>query len=178
MAKQGDKFSILRSFDSLTGDHYAATYILQSGFPSASNSARRRRPTSSAIRPLAGGEPEEGIRSRLPGGSPAVYHPPPERLGGSVPRGSCGPRYEPFATGGDPNQPGFMAQGMKLANGITPQRLEGRRALLRDVDSLARKIDKDKLFQTMDSYQEKAYGLVLGDAKKGVRFVPGKRKVA
>ena len=34
------------------------------------------------------------------------------------------------------------------------------------MDSLARQIDKDKLFQAMDSYQEKAYGLVLGDAKK------------
>lgn len=80
--------------------------------------------------------------------------------------GFLGPRYEPFATGGDPNQPGFMAQGMRLANGITPQCSEARHALLHDVDSLARQIDKDKLFQAMDSFQEKAYGLVLGDAKK------------
>jgi hypothetical protein len=59
-----------------------------------------------------------------------------------------------------------MAQGMRLANGITPQRSESRHALLKDVDSLAKQMEKEKLFQAMDSYQEKAYGLVLGEAKK------------
>ena len=166
MAKQGDKFSILRSLDSLTGDHYAATYILQAGFPTAQqfgspeSSNKLGYPSIGSVVSLKKGY-GAGYQGALP---PYIILPRSDWWIGAS--GFLGPRYEPFATGGDPNQPGFMAQGMKLANGITPQRSEGRRALLRDVDSLARKIDKDKLFQAMDSYQEKAYGLVLGDAKK------------
>jgi hypothetical protein len=166
MAKQADKYSILRSFDSLTGDHYAATYILQTGFPtsqqfgSPESSSKLGYPSLGAVVGMKKGY-EAGYQGSLP---PFIILPYSDWWIGSA--GFLGPRYEPFATGGDPNQPGFMAQGMRLPSGISPQRSENRRALLRDMDSLARQIDKDKLFQAMDSYQQKAYGLVLGDAKK------------
>ena len=166
LAKQGDKFSILRSFTSLTDDHDGGTYTVQTGFPTSQQfGAGCGQATRQPVHRRGRGS-EEGLRGGLPRGLAAVYHPPQERLVDRRLQGFLGPRYEPFATGGDPNQPGFMAQGMRLANGITPQRLEARHALLHDVDSLARQIDKDKLFQAMDSFQEKAYGLVLGDAKK------------
>jgi hypothetical protein len=166
LAKQGDKFSILRSFTSLTDDHYGGTYTVQTGFPTsqqfgAPDAAKQLgNPSIGAVVGLKKGY-GAGYQGALP---PYIILPRSDWWIGAS--GFLGPRYEPFATGGDPNQPGFMAQGMRLANGITPQRSEARHALLHDVDSLARQIDKDKLFQAMDSFQEKAYGLVLGDAKK------------
>jgi hypothetical protein len=80
--------------------------------------------------------------------------------------GFLGSRYAPFATGGDPNAKDFRVGGLIPPPGMTKERLEERRSLLRTVDSYARKMDKEGEFQAMDSYQEKAYGLILGEAKK------------
>ena len=53
LAKQGDKFSILRSFTSLTDDHYGGTYTVQTGFPTSQQFGARMRPSNSATRPSA-----------------------------------------------------------------------------------------------------------------------------
>ncbi len=53
LAKQADKFSILRSFTSLTDDHYGGTYTVQTGFPTSQQFGARMRPSNSATRPLA-----------------------------------------------------------------------------------------------------------------------------
>jgi len=168
MAGQGDKFSILRGFTSQTGDHYMGTYMVQSGWPTSTQFGFEQRdssnelpyPSIGSVVALKKGE-EGGYTGALP---PYIILPNGAWWIGAA--GFLGPQYEPYSAGGDPNQEGFVAQGMKLANGITPERSQSRRSLLEDVDSLARHLEKEKLFQAMDSYQEKAYGLVLGDAKK------------
>ena len=165
MAKQGDKFSILRGFTSQTGDHYAATYMVQTGIPTSQQfgSPETKQvgyPSIGSVVALKKGY-EAGYKGALP---PYVILPSGGWWIGSP--GFLGHKYEPYATGGDPNQKGFMAQGMNLASGITPERSQGRRALLQDVDSLAKELDKEQLFDKMDSFQQKAYGLVLGDAKQ------------
>ena len=158
MAKQGDKFSILRGFSSQHGGHEAGTYIVQTGTPYSSQAIGY--PSIGAVVALKKGY-EGGYQGVLP---------PFITLTGNVwwvgEAGFLGDGYKAYAAGGDPNQKGFMAQGMKLANGITQQRSQGRRSLLKDLDSLARQMEKQEVFEAMDSYQEKAYGLLMGDAKK------------
>jgi uncharacterized protein (DUF1501 family) len=165
LAKQGDKFSILRGFTSQTGDHFAATYMVQTGIPTSQQfgSPETKQvgyPSIGSVVALKKGY-EAGYKGALP---PYVILPSGGWWIGAS--GFLGHKYEPYAAGGDPNQKGFMAQGMNLASGITPERSQGRRALLQDVDSLAKELDKEKLFDKMDSFQQKAYGLVLGDAKQ------------
>jgi hypothetical protein len=80
--------------------------------------------------------------------------------------GFLGEQYKSYATGGDPNSRDFRVQGLVLPRGSTEKRMEERRALLKAVDSLAKEMEKSAQFQRMDSFQEKAYGLILGEAKK------------
>jgi hypothetical protein len=50
--------------------------------------------------------------------------------------------------------------------GMTPERQEGRRTFLASVDDLARDMDKKGTWETLDSSQQDAYAVMLGDAKK------------
>lgn len=168
MAKQADKYSILRSFSSQSGGHYQGTYIVQAGRPTSTQFGFAERKSSNELPyPSVGSVValkkgyEAGYKGALP---PYIILPSGAWWIGAS--GFLGAKYEPYAAGGDPNQKGYMAQGMKLASGITPERSQNRRSLLQDMDSLAKQREKEELFQNMDSYQEKAYGLVLGDAKK------------
>lgn len=158
MAKQGDKFSILRGFSSLHPDHEAGTYIVQTGTPHSSQTIGY--PSIGAVVALKKGY-EGGYTGALP---------PFITLTGNVwwvgEAGFLGDKYKAYAAGGDPNAAGYMAQGMKLAGGMTQERSEGRRSLLKDLDSLAKQMETEEISQAMDSYQEKAYGLLVGDAKK------------
>jgi len=80
--------------------------------------------------------------------------------------GFLGVNYRTFATGGDPNQKEFRVQGMVPTRAMTGDRLQERRDLLGTVDSLAKEMEKDGAFKTLDTYQEKALSLITGDAKK------------
>ena len=75
-------------------------------------------------------------------------------------------KYQTFATYGDPNDPNFRVQGLAMAGGLTDKRLDERRTLLQSVDTLASEMDQEPAFQEMDSFHQKAYSMVLGDAKK------------
>jgi len=168
MAKQADKYSILRGFSAQSGGHYQGTYMVQTGTLTRTQFGRADRagsnelpyPSIGSVVALMKGY-ENGYQGALP---PYIILPNGGWWIGAP--GFLGQRYAPYAAGGDPNRQGYMAQGMKLASGITPERSEGRRELLKDMDSLAKQIDKEKAFEAMDSYQQKAYGLLTGDAKK------------
>jgi hypothetical protein len=80
--------------------------------------------------------------------------------------GFLGNQYKTFAPGGDPNSANFRVQGLVPPKGVTPQRVEERRTLLHSVDALEREADRVDLYRNSDEFQQKAYGLILGDAKK------------
>jgi hypothetical protein len=56
-----------------------------------------------------------------------------------------------------------------VPRGMTEQRIEERRSLLRSVDRLARQADKPDAFREMDEFQEKAYS--------PIRATPGRRSI-
>jgi hypothetical protein len=49
---------------------------------------------------------------------------------------------------------------------MTAQHMQQRRALVQAVDSLARSKDRSEVLLAAESYQDKSYNLILGDAKK------------
>src|SRR5664280_1405018 len=69
-------------------------------------------------------------------------------------------------TGGNPNNANFRVQGLVPPRGMTEQRINERRGLLKSVDALAAQADKQEVYREMDEFQQKAYGLILGDARK------------
>jgi hypothetical protein len=155
MAKQADKFSIIRSLTHGNNSHETATYVMQSGtMPSD-----LVYPSLGAV--VAYKMDQAGYKGSLP-----PYMSLTSPVGRFSECGFLGTGYKTFASGGDPNSDHVRVQGIVAPGGVTEERLQERRSLLEAVDSLARNWENNKKFEAMDSYQERAYGLILGEAKK------------
>jgi hypothetical protein len=74
-----------------------------------------------------------------------------------------GPKYKPFATGGDPNAARFEVEGV-VARGISDERQIARRELLATTDTLGRALVSPVLDHAYFC-KEKAYELILGPGK-------------
>ncbi len=77
--------------------------------------------------------------------------------------GFLGSRYKPFATGGDPNRPRFVVEGV-VAEGISDQRQVGRRQLLHSLNTLGKAMEGGQQLDPYRKCEEQAYDLILGDA--------------
>ena len=166
LAKHADKYSIIRSMTHGVNGHETATYYMQTGTPSSG----LVYPSMGAV--VAYKKSEAGYQGSLP-----PYISVPSSFGRFSEAGFLGTKYKTFATGGDPNSDNVRVQGIVPPGGITDERLQERRSLLESVDSLARDMGKNKTFLTMDSFQERAYGLILGEAKKAFNMAEEKDEV-
>jgi hypothetical protein len=155
LAQQADKYAIIRSMTHRNNGHETATYIMQTG----TMPGDLVYPSVGAV--VAYKKEEAGYQGSLP---PFMSLTSP--LGRFSEAGFLGTNYKTFATGGDPNAARVSVQGIVPPGGVTDQRLGDRRTLLASVDSLAREMDKNEKLEAMDSYQQRAYGLILGDAKQ------------
>jgi len=155
MAKCADKYSIIRSMTHHQFGHETATYITQT----CTMPGDLVYPAVGAV--VAYKKDQAGYQGSLP-----PYMSITGPFGRFSEAGFLGTNYKTFATGGDPNAARVSVQGIVAPGGVTDQRLKDRRTLLQSVDSLAKDMEKNKRFEAMDSYQERAYGLILGEAKK------------
>jgi len=155
MAKCADKYSIIRSMTHRNNGHETATYIMQTG----TMPGDLVYPAMGAV--VAYKRDEAGYKGSLP-----PYMSITRSFGRFSEAGFLGTNYKTFSTGGDPNRDRVSVQGIVAPGGVTEQRLNDRRTLLKSVDELATGMDKNKKYEAMDSFQERAYGLILGDAKK------------
>jgi len=155
LAKQADKYSIIRSMTHGQNGHETATYIMQT----CTMPGELVYPSIGAV--VAYKRDEAGYQGSLP-----PYMSIPSALGRFAECGFLGTNYKTFATGGDTNRDSVRVQGIVPPGGLTDERLKSRRTLLESVDSLAREMEKNRKFEAMDTYQERAYGLILGEAKK------------
>lgn len=156
LAKQADKFSIIRSMTHGNNGHETAAYIVQTG----------RDPGEKVVYPSLG-----AIVSRFLGydGGYVGLVPPyvvlTEPQGRFDEAGFLGPRYKPFATGGDPNAPRFIVEGV-VAGNITEEHQRSRRELLQSLDSLKLALTGNAQAAKLDASRAKAYDMILGDAGK------------
>lgn len=155
LAKQADKYSIIRSMTHGVNAHETASYIVQTG----------RRP-GDVVYPCAGAVVSKlkgydcGYQGLIP---PYIVLTSPQ--GRFSEAGFLGSRYKPFATGGDPNRNPFAVEGV-VAQGISAKRQAARRSLLQDLDTLGKSIPGGKPFEDFAASEAKAYDLILGDAGK------------
>jgi len=159
LARCADKYSIIRGLTHGVNGHETATYIVQTG----------TLPSGDLVYPSIGAvvafkKEESGYPGPLP---PYVTITTP--LGRFSEAGFLGPRYRPFATGGDPGATPFTVEGL-ASPGISDQRMQDRRGLLRSLDTLSRQVEAPSgpasALTEMQRDQQKAYDLLTGDAKK------------
>ena len=155
LAQQADKYSIIRSMTHGNNSHETASYLVQTG----REPGRQVFPSVGAVVSLFKGY-DHGYKGLVP---PYIVLTQPQ--GRFSEAGFLGPRYKPFATGGDPNRTPFAVEGI-VAKGISDQRQRSRRQLLHNLDSLGKAMPDNPQFEKFDQCEENAYDLMFGDARK------------
>jgi len=156
LAQQADNYSIIRSMTHGINAHETAAYMVQTGRPPG---GRQVFPGVGAVVSLFKGY-DAGYRGLIP-----PYIVLTELQGRFAEAGFLGPRYQPFATGGDPARTPFAVEGI-VAEGLSADRQKDRRELLHRLDGLKRAMQNDPQVTAADKAEDQAYDLILGDAGK------------
>jgi len=154
LAQLADKYSIIRSSTHGVNGHETAAYIVQTGRRSGGKDVY---PSVGAVVSLFKGY-SAGYKGLIP---PYVVLTRPQ--GRFSEAGFLGPRFKPFATGGDPAAQQFVVEGFTAA-GISKERQKSRRDLLRNLDGMRKALKDDPRMAEMLKSEEKAYELILGEA--------------
>src|SRR5664280_1019921 len=133
LARQADKYSIIRSMTHGVFAHETASYMVQTG----------RKPGERLLYPCAGAVVSllRGYNAGYSGLIPpyVVLTQPQGRFSEN---GFLEERYRPFATGGDPAQARFAVEGV-VAPGVSDQRQKDRRELLHNLNTLEKTLTHD-----------------------------------
>lgn len=155
LAKQADKFSLIRSMTHGNNGHETAAYLMQTGHMPGE---RLAYPAIGAVFALFKGY-QAGYKGLIP---PYVVLTRPQ--GRFSEAGFLGSKFKPFATGGDPNATRFEVEGI-VARGMTDQRQAARRELLNEMNTLpVASSDHPELVHSREC-REQAYNLILGEGK-------------
>jgi len=151
LSKQTDKYSLIRSMTHGNNGHETAAYLMQTGHMPGE---RLAYPSVGAVFSLFKGRDYEGL---IP---PYVVLTKPQ--GRFSEEGFLGPKYKPFATGGDPNAARFAVEGV-VAKNITDDRQKSRRELLGNLDPFVQTMPQ---LESALATKEQAYELILGRGKE------------
>jgi len=156
LAKQADKYAIIRSMTHGVNAHETASYRVQTG----------RMPGDGQVYPCVGAVVslfkgyDAGYRGLIP-----PYIVLTDLQGRFSEAGFLGSRYKPFATGGDPARTPFVVEGV-VAQGISQQRQRDRRDLLGRLNTLGRAMKDDPQLAANERCEDQAYDLILGEGAK------------
>jgi len=153
LAKQADKYSLIRSMTHGINGHETAAYLMQTGH---SPGERLAYPSVGAVFALF---KSPGYKGMIP---PYVVLTKP--AGRFSEEGFLGPKFKPFATGGDPNAPRFEVEGV-VARGISDERQKARRELLGKMNTMGRVMAASPQLTAANDAKKAAYELILGAGK-------------
>jgi uncharacterized protein (DUF1501 family) len=154
LAKQADKFSLIRSMTHRNNGHETAAYLMQTGHTPGE---RLAYPSIGAVFALFKKSEYKGI---IP---PYVVLTQPQ--GRFSEEGFLGPLYKPFATGGDPSAQRFEVEGV-VARGITDDRQKSRKELLGKLDTFGAAVHDATEVAAAAEAKERAYELILGAGRE------------
>ncbi|MEW6357016.1 MAG: DUF1501 domain-containing protein [Planctomycetota bacterium] len=153
LAKQADKFSLIRSMTHGNNGHETAAYLMQTGHAPGERVAY---PSVGAVFAL--------FRSGEYKGMIPPYIVLTQAQGRFSEEGFLGPKFKPFATGGDPNAPRFEVEGI-VARGITDDRQKTRRQLLDKANTMGKAMASSPQMAAAEEARKTAYELILGPGK-------------
>jgi len=154
LAQQADKYSLIRSMTHGINGHETAAYLMQTGH---TRGERLAYPSVGAVFQHFKGPGYEGL---IP-----PYVVLTKAQGRFSEEGFLGPKYKPFATGGDPNAPRFEVEGV-VARGITDERQKARRELLKKMNTMGHVMADSDVLANAEKSKEEAYELILGEGKE------------
>jgi hypothetical protein len=153
LAKQADKFSLIRSMTHRNNGHETAAYLMQTAHAPGE---RLAYPSVGAIFALFKGATYKGL---IP---PYVVLTQPQ--GRFSEEGFLGPKLKPFATGGDPNATRFEVEGV-ISRGMADARQKSRRELLAKINTLGHSMPDSPALAVSEESRKQAYELILGPGR-------------
>lgn len=157
LARQADKYALIRSMSHGNNSHETAAYMVQTGQPSG---GRDVFPGAGAVVSLFKGY-DAGYRGLLP-----PYIVLTELQGRFSESGFLGARYRPFATGGDPGAQRFVVEGV-VSPTLDETAQRARRDLLHQLNTYERAARTgDPRLKALARCESEAYEMMLGDAGK------------
>jgi hypothetical protein len=158
LARQLDKYSIIRGCDPKNGSHGVADHLMMSGhkfnpalaYPCYGSVVSKERGYQNGMLPFV--QLGRNIDRRFNGGI----------------AGFIGDQYNPFEVTDDPSTPAFRVRDLSLASGTDAARLERRQAMLEDLDKYQQSVESQASgsVRARDVFYEKAYGLITSPAAK------------
>lgn len=146
-AQVADKLTVVRSMTHTEVDHSRGEHSMFTGY----------RPSPALTYPSMGSvvSHELGAQKDMP---PYVCVP----TAGSqfLGAGYLSNAFGPFALGADPSRPGFSVRDLSRPAGVSDARFNNRREWKDLVDEHFRQTEKDDGLATMDSFYQRAYGLL------------------
>jgi hypothetical protein len=147
-AKQMDKVALIRSVTHNLAAHSPGSLFMQTA----------NRPTASLRYPTYG-----SVLTReksAPRGVPPFVTLPTTNAD-VADAGYLGVGYNTYTVGADPNAKNFSVRSLTLPAGLTLDRLESRRKLADDLDTLFRTVDhRPDIIQGMDRFYQQAYDII------------------
>jgi len=150
LAKQADKYSLIRSMTHRNNGHETAAYLMQTGHAPGE---RLAYPSVGAVFALF---KSPGYKGMIP-----PYVVLTRAQGRFSEEGFLGPKFKPFATGGDPNASRFEVEGV-IAKAITDDRQKARRELLGKMNTLGNEMAANPQVAAAEDAKKQAYELILG----------------
>jgi len=154
LAKQADKFSLIRSMTHRNNGHETAAYLMQTGHVPGE---RLAYPSVGAVFALFKSPEYKGL---IP-----PYVVLTRAQGRFSEEGFLGPKYKPFATGGDPNAGRFEVEGI-ISRNIDDKRQQARRDLLNRINVLGDAMRASPPIAAAEEAKRQAYELILGPGKE------------
>ncbi len=156
LAKQTDKYSIIRGHDPKNGSHGTADHIMMTGhkfnaslpFPCYGSVIAKERGYRDGMLPFV--QLGKNIDRRFNGGI----------------AGFLGDEYNPFEIGEDPNAAAFKVRDLSVSD-ADKARLERRVGMLNALDDHQRKVEETApVVRARDAFYEKAHALITSPAAK------------
>ena len=154
LARQADKYSLIRSMTHGINGHETAAYLMQTGH---TQGERLAYPSVGAVFQHFKGP---GYKGLIP-----PYVVLTKAQGRFSEEGFLGPKFKPFATGGDPNAARFEVEGV-VARGITDDRQKARRDLLKKMNTMGHVMTDSDVLANAERSKDAAYELILGAGKE------------
>jgi uncharacterized protein (DUF1501 family) len=157
LARQTDKYSIIRGHDPKNGSHGTADALMMSGhkfnpamaFPCYGSVVAKERGYQRGMFPFV--QLGRYIDRRFNGGI----------------AGFLGDQYNPFEVLEDPSTPGFKVRDLSLAGAAERARMERRYAMLTEMDRQQKAIEESaQSVKARDIFYDKAHGLITSPAAK------------
>ena len=150
-AAVADRMAFVRSFAHTNSGHSGGTHYVMTGYDNrlADNGAVPARPGLGAIvsRSRGTNHPTTGIPTYV-------------RMGGIYADGPAflGTGYGPFDPAGEARR--------NMALSVDRARLDNRRAMLTGIDNVRRDIDRSKLMEGLDAFEQQAFDLILSRSQE------------